>query len=316
MASHTAPPEVIDLENANHTNPQAPETPSNLKNRSKRRQRTFTNEVPPVFKLGNKAHTNITNPAIKAFKTKLAEYEHAERIQRKVMIGLVDAIDRYIDFFAAGDERTAARKLSTRVVEILTLTINDGPNSSSSPSYTPPATRNAASTKTQTTKTYTGILKTPKTNQNGAGRENPPTLQETPSKAPPNNAHAKQQATRTARSTDHRLLIAISPVARISRPALYALRSTFVGIITGLTLADVSTISATKTGWAITPKNPATHELFLTQENKEIILRISRGTQVYQSVTWYNYAVPGVPALICTLDGLPADTASHVEAEV
>ncbi|ESZ90019.1 hypothetical protein SBOR_9590 [Sclerotinia borealis F-4128] len=317
MASHTAPPEVIDLENADFTNPRASETPSNLKNRSKRRQHTFTNEVPPVFTLGNKATTNTTNPAMEAFKTKLAEYKHTERIQRKVMISLVDTIDRYVNFFAAGDERTAARKLSTRVVEILTLFINNRSDPESSPSYTPPATRSAASLKIHTTtKTYTGILKTPKTSQNGAGQADPPTPQEAPSKAPLNNVHAKQRATRTARSTDHRLLIAISPAARISRPAPYTLRSALVGAITGLTFADVPTISATKTRWAITPKNPATQELLLTQENKEIILRISRDMQVYQSITWYNYAVPGVPASICTLDGLPADTASHVETEV
>ncbi|ESZ89587.1 hypothetical protein SBOR_10028 [Sclerotinia borealis F-4128] len=302
MASLTAPPEVVDLENADFTKTRDPETPSNLQNRSKRRQRTFTNEVPPVLQLGSKANTNNTSPAM---------------IQRKVMTGLVEAIDRYVNFFAAGDERTAARKLSTRVVEILTLSINDGSDRASTASYTPPATRSSASLKTQTTtKTYAGILKTPKTSQNGAGREDPLTHQEAPPKAPHDSARAKQRATRTARSTDHRLLIAISPAARISRPAPYALRSALVGAISGLTLADVPTISATKTGWAITPKNPATQELLLTQENKEIILRISRGTQVHQSVTWYNYAVPGVPASIRTLDGLPADTASHVEAEV
>ncbi|ESZ96122.1 hypothetical protein SBOR_3511 [Sclerotinia borealis F-4128] len=204
--------------------------------------------MPPVFKLGNKANTNTPNPAMEAFKAKLAEYEYAERIQCKVMIGLVDAIDRYVDFFAAGDERTAVRKLSTKIVEILIYTINNGSDPLSSPSYTPPAIRSAVSTKTQVTKTYAKILKILKTNQNGAGRENPPTPQKTLSKAPPNNVHTKQRVTRIARSTDYRLLIAISPAARISRPAPYVLRNTLVRVIMGLTLADVPTISATKTG--------------------------------------------------------------------
>ncbi|ESZ89467.1 reverse transcriptase [Sclerotinia borealis F-4128] len=254
MASHTVPPEVVDLENADFTKTRDPETPSNLQNRSKRRQCTFTNEVPLVLKLGNKANNNNTSPAMEAFKAKLAEHEHAERIQRKVMTGLVETIDRYINFFAAGDERTAARKLSTRVVEILTLSINDGSDRASTALYTLPATRSAASLKTQTTtKTYVEILKTPKTSQNGAGREDPPTPQEAPPKAPHDNTRAKQRAIRTARSTDHRLLIAISPAARISRPAPYTLRSALIGAITGLTLADVPTISATKTGHASAP---------------------------------------------------------------
>ncbi|ESZ90800.1 reverse transcriptase [Sclerotinia borealis F-4128] len=161
MASHTVPPEVVDLENADFINPQDPETFSNLRNRSKRRQCIFTNEVSPILKLGNKANNNNTSPAMETFKTKLAD-----------------------------------------------------------------------------------------------------------------------------------------PVAQINKPVPYALRNVFVKAITGLTL------------------NPATQELLLTQENKEIILRISRGMQVHQSVTWFNYAVSGVPVSICTIAGLPADTANHVEVEV
>ncbi|ESZ89814.1 hypothetical protein SBOR_9800 [Sclerotinia borealis F-4128] len=191
------------------------------------------------------------------------------------MIGLVNVIDRYIDFFAMGDERTAASKLSSRVVEILMLTIDDGPNPSSSPTFTSLVTRSVASTKTQITKTYTGILKTPKTSQNGVGQVDSSTSQEALPKAPFNNARSKYRATRTARSTDHRLLIAISPVARLSRPVPFALRSAFVDAIMGLSLVNVSTISATKIGWVITLKNPVTQELLLLQENKEIILRIS-----------------------------------------
>ncbi|ESZ89825.1 putative alpha-1,3-glucanase/mutanase [Sclerotinia borealis F-4128] len=191
IAPPIAPPEVIDLVNADYTNPQDPETPSNFKNRSKRRQCVFTNKALPVFKLGNRAGTNAINTTTEAFKAKLAVYEHVERIQQKVIISLVNAIDKYINLFATENKRTAVRKLSSRVIKILMLTIDDGLNPSSSPIFTPPATKSAISTKTQTTKTYTGILKTSKTSQNGAGRANLSIFQKALSKAPPTNARSK-----------------------------------------------------------------------------------------------------------------------------
>ncbi|ESZ93608.1 hypothetical protein SBOR_6007 [Sclerotinia borealis F-4128] len=188
MVSHTVPPEVIDLENADFINPRDPETLFNLRNHFKRKQCTFTNEISPILKLGNKVNNNNISPAMEAFKAKLAEYEYTKRIQRKVMTGLIEVIDKYVNFFVARNKKTTTRKLSTRVVEILTLSINNRSDQASNSLYTLPAIRNTASLKTQTiTKTYTGILKTSKTSQNGAGRKDLPIPQKTLPKALHNN---------------------------------------------------------------------------------------------------------------------------------
>lgn len=70
-----------------------------------------------------------------------------------------------------------------------------------------------------------------------------------------------------------------------------------------MSLAAISQIAPTRTGWAITPANLLTRGLFTTRKNIEIVMRVLQENAVNQPETWFNYAVPSVPTSMHRLLG-------------
>jgi hypothetical protein len=179
----------------------------------------------------------------------------------------------------------------------------------------------AGSTKTNTrtlTSSYhlTGHAETLKNSGARARAASASRLAESSDKAPRNYSAAVKRAPPPAAPAprahkastpkvdqDKRLLVAITPEARLNRDESFALRRELCHKLKGLTLDQVPRISPTVTGWAIHTNDLSTRDMLNAQENKGTLTEIFRATSITLLTKWYNYAVQGTPTAIPSLVG-------------
>ena len=307
------------VDSADFTRPQQPETPSNFNKRLlKRNKHSPAYSVPePALQYGDKAH--ISTSASGALCDKLDEVERKGRIRHDVIRKLAHTIDGFINNFANQPEHISyAHEVCDSVVKYLTTGHFAATHEQAALRvFSPPAssaTDSSGKGVTYAAKVSAGIPKT--LTKSGAGPVAPKSRASSVSGKASSGSIPDVITNATRVKEDRRVLVTIETEARLKRAEPYVLRQELCHRIEGLTLSSIPSITITKTGWAIHPVSLTVRDLLLTQENKEMILRVTKGVSVRTPEEWHNYAVPGCPTTVTSLGGGLVDTAKHIREEI
>ena len=318
MAASTPNRSLPSSQNADHTHPQEPQSPSNLNRTSKRQHRNLNVTAPPRLDLGGGANT--VNTASKAIGGQLDALEREAKLQRTIMNAFASTVDHFVAQWKQPDERKLAHDICNRVVNFLSTALYADssifvPLRIQSQYSTAPPSSAAKSV------SFADMAKTLKNSGADFRSAKAPSSSSSGRSATSSSGGAPLASTRTSSPTqkreDRRLLIPVEHSALLNRPEPFALRQELCAKITGITTASIPLITPTRTGWAITPSDLKTRDLLTTLENSEIVMRVLRGTAVKQPEIWYNYAVLGVPYTMRQLSGNAViNTAELVTEEV
>jgi hypothetical protein len=290
-------------QNAAQTRQLDPESPSNFYQRTpKRVQKDLNIQALSRISLGSNTRTSkLVSSAINA------ELEKGQRLLHQ-RISVWKRLARVLDSFCdqeALETRSYAEDLCR---EFLTFSHTALPTLAGS---------TKTNTRTLTSSHHlTGHAETLKNSGARARAASASRLAESSDKAPRNYSAAVKRAPPPAAlaprahkastpkvDQDKRLLVAITPEARLNRDESFALRRELCHKLKGLTLDQVPRISPTVTGWAIHTNDLSTRDMLNAQENKGTLTEIFRATSITLPTKWYNYAVQGTPTAIPSLVG-------------
>src|SRR6195952_2372418 len=290
---------------ADYTRAHQPSSPTNFDPRPRKQQQKVTYQIPPPLRLGDRTNTSTT--ASNAINGRLDAIERTTQIRHSVVRDFGALVDKFVSQYQQKEKRDFAHDIGNKFVHFLSTSVFAETNTSvplrlasqktSSGDDSPPP--GPAPT------TYAGMAKTLKNSGadfNAAkGRKNLP---------PKSGASAGSISNQTASTSpnpireDRRILATLERGAARLEP--FVARQLLVAKIPGLTLGKIPSITPTRTGWAINPAVLTVRDLLMTQENKEIIMRALRCSQLRLPEVWFNYAVPGIPSTL----------RSHVEGEI
>lgn len=300
-------PSDESIVNADYTRPQEADTPSNLNQRSSKRQQRVLNNLPPP-KIDYKGGGAINNTVAAALNGQLNAYEQEARVTRLVYGDFARNVDSFVASYQQPGHRKVACDIAEKFVEYISNALRIEINGANLAPLQTQSQRSAEATSSALKVTFAEVAKGKTLTNSGADAK--------AAKAARSSAPGKTDATKPKKE-DRRILIAIEPSARLDRPEPFALRRELCARIQGLTLAAIPLITATASGWALTPSDHATRDLLMSQENTEILTRTMRATDIRLPEKWYNYAVTGVPFTMRQLVGASIiNTAELITEEV
>jgi len=252
-----------------------PESPAhgNLRASNKRRQRELNRAAAPIGEGTPSRHQAVAD----AVRQRIQADQKATRTRHNIIQNLAAAVDSCLDHYTDPAQLPIARELQGRVLKAIYASFDSPPASGSDaePSTSP------------SHRSWADVAKTPK---------NPAPLQggAAKTKAAPTAKPAPRPAARPP-PTDNRILITLGPAARMQQASPFAARKAIVEAVgNGITLSDIPQAKATKTGWAITPRNEDVKAHLMNQEPRELMIRAVEGEDARLPERWVNYAVQGV----------------------
>lgn len=306
---------------ANFTRLPDPTTPtgSNLNYANRRRKTTASTLPPPRLNLGAGVPTNEVSRFI---SNQWATIDKERDLKRKVLNKFATTMDNFISTANSLEERRASRELAEQVTKYLSTAIFAQSNGTVFTPIRPLSTEETASSAKVASKSVsfadkakgpTGSINLQATagTAKGAARTNTSRASSRASLA------ALSHKSAASKRLEQRLLVTLKTEALLNRAEPYALRDALVKRIDDITMADIPSITATNTGWAITPADLTVRDLLLTQENVEIMCQVMGASSIKKPETWITYAVPNVPTSLPDLFGVrQAITQELVEREV
>lgn len=298
------------IDNADFTRPQDPESPSNLRT-AKRPKNSQGHLPPPILQIGGSV-SNLSATA--AVRSQLEEDERRAKIKREVFGALATTVDQFVASCKQPEKRALALDICGRFIQFVATSdyaANDGAD------YVPLRVRSNPTASTKSV-TWAGIAQTGKNSYSGAD------FRTTAVRAPQGKRPASSQSSDRSRSTlssgqreDRRVLITMESHRLLARPEPYAVRRAICESVEGLTsAAAIPRIEPTRTGWAITPADLATHDALVAPAAVQALCQAIGATSVCLPEKWYNYAVRGVPATIRAWDGSHLQTCELIEDEI
>ncbi|KAF1348448.1 hypothetical protein EJ07DRAFT_184892 [Lizonia empirigonia] len=261
-----------------HTRAEGLESPSHLNLRTSRRVRQP--EITPAVPLTLGGGT--TSTLLSTTTQRIQAIEQLTTTRYRITQAVAAAIDQTIQQFTAAHEIPIAKDLQRRLAAALEVSLQGFATA------TPPTSQESVDG--CSAQTWAGTAQTPK----------PPTEKSAPA-APQKGP--KPVPTRSQSSTpDHRILITMPTSERLRPASPYAIRQAVCNAVK-IPLGDIPKATTTKTGWALTPANPAVRNKLLEQENKELMLRSIGGDAASIPQTWINYAVQGVASSYRSITG-------------
>lgn len=268
---------------------------------------------PPLLDLGNNTNDNPARSAL------LGEYNAIDKsagMQRKITMQLADLLDNFTRQFKKPDEHFYAKELNHKLVNYLKVHLF---SSSNGDTYVPlrlqgrtdsgqPTITTSSSKKPVT---FADIAKIPK-NQ-GATKFSHAT---TTSRGQGSTLARQQSKEIKTERQDRRVFITMELTQLLDRPEPYAIRRAICDRFgSKLAMADIPSVSPIKTGWALLPSSFKVREALLSPEGRELIISALGATGVREPEKWLNYAVPGVPLTLQSLERTLVNVTTALIAE-
>jgi hypothetical protein len=305
MAS--TPSQILPGRDTEQTRDQTPESPpqANLRT-SERQQRDLHHQVPPIAcpNSGRGAHKtpNVSDAVAKHNRN----IQQAITLRAKISSQIACAIDQCINSCNSPAEKKIAQEFQKLIIAALTASSSNTGNRTRGTDFSAPT--NSAN-HTNHRPTWADIASQPQTAKEKQGTRDSTQVAATTSRF-------KVHSPRPLPKEDLRIFIAIPAETRLQNLSPFAVRQALCGNIQGLTLQDVPSASAIKTGWAITPASKAIRDELLTEDKKVLMMQAVNGMSVRTPEQWLNYAVQRVPSSYRTYNGLEVPiTKELVEGE-
>src|SRR6195952_4226965 len=301
---------------ANFTRDQEPSSPTNLNQRPRKQQQRVNYTIPPPLRLGDRAPAS--HAASNAINGRLDAIEKTTHIRHAVVRDFGKLVDDFVSSYQQKDQRDFAHDIGNKFVHFLSASVfaetsNFVPlrltsqKASSGDDSLPPA---PAPT------TYAGMAKTLK--NSGADFDTAKNRKKSTMNGGASIGSTSNQTASAAPNPtreDRRILATLQRGAARIEP--FVARQALVAKINGLTLGKIPSITPTRTGWAINPSDLTVRDLLMSQENKEIVMRVLSCEHMRLPEVWYNYAVPGVPTTLRShMDGEILSTSELIVEEV
>ena len=285
-----------------------PKTPTQANLGTSKRQHRDHQQVPSIASpnIGGSAYNviNVSDAVAKHNKTIL----DAISLRAKMSSQIAQAIDQCITSCSSQAEREIAQELQQLVIVALTTSSSNASTRTSSSTQSAPL--NIAHQKSTHASTWALVASLPQTT--GAGQQSKRIDIQTAAMQRP-KAHTRTVLTKE----DLRIFIAVPAATRLQKPSPFAVRQAICGKVPGLTLENIPSASAIKTGWAITPASKTIRDELLSQEKQALMMQAVDGMSVRTPEQWLNYAVQNVPSSYRTYAGIEVPiTRQLVEEEV
>lgn len=251
-------------------------------NHANRRRKTAASTLPPPrLNLGAGVPTN---EVARFMSNQWATIDKERDLMRKVLNRFAATIDGFISASDSLEERWASRELAEQVTKYLSITVFAQSNGAEYIPIRPLSTEETISAANAASKSVsfaekakgpTGSINLQATGAaKGAARTN---TGRASSRASPAASSSKPAASKRLKQ---RLLVTLDTEALLKRAEPYALRDALVKRIGNITMADIPSITAIITGWAITPADSTIRDLLLIQENVEIMRQVMGASSI------------------------------------